>query len=271
MEGQGKEVSKMPVAKRVGEHKAGSRRLRPQCADALRSVVAEAWAFRWKVELEAEIRFGRLSRRLAALGAPKLLVELSQRASEDERRHAGLCREVAHEYGYAATEAVQENEVPEIAPRQLSERERVLYELVASCCITETESMSVLTTLLHAARGARMKGVLQEIARDEVSHSRLGWAFLASEHSSANVQFLGTLVPDMLEGTVTEGLFAVASPLFEDPELLQHGVLPHSTKRDIFIQTLQDVVFPGLEFHGIDTGPSRAWLAGKTTSLPPRS
>ncbi len=271
MEGGGKEVSEMPVAKGVEEPKAGSGRMRPQCADALQSVVAEAWAFRWRVELEAEIRFARLSRRLAALSAPKLLVELSQRASEDERRHAALCREVAHEYGYAATEEVHEQQVPEIAPRRLSEREKVLYELVASCCITETESMSVLTTLLHAARTAWMKGVLQEIARDEVSHSRLGWAFLASEHSSANVQFLGTLVPDMLEGTVTEGLFAAAAARFEDPELLQHGVLPHSTKRDIFIQTLQDVVFPGLEFHGVHSGPSRVWLARKTTSLSPSS
>jgi hypothetical protein len=141
--------------------------------------------------------------------------------------------------------------------------------LVASCCITETESMSVLTRLLQAARGTWMKGVLQEIARDEVSHSRLGWAFLAREQSSADVQFLGALVPDMLEGTVTEGLFAPAAARFEDPELLHHGVLPHSTKREIFIQTLEEVVFPGLEFHGVDSGPSRAWLAGKTTSFSP--
>lgn len=254
----------MPVEKGAGEHKAGSQQLRPECAEDLRPVIADAWAFRCKVELEADIRFARLSRRLAALGAPKLLVELSQRASEDERRHAMLCREVAREYGHAAAESVDEGDVPDIAPRRLSERQKVLYELVASCCITETESMSVLTTLLHAARGGWMKGVLQEIARDEVSHSRLGWAFLASEHSSTSVQFLGALVPDMLEGTVTEGLFAQAAPRFEDLELLQHGVLPHSTKREIFIQTLQDVVFPGLQFHGIDTEPGRAWLAERT-------
>ncbi len=259
----------MPVPTRVEEPKAGSRRMRPQCANALQPVVAEAWAFRWKVELEAEIRFGRLSQRLAALNAPKLLVKLAQRASDDERRHAVLCREVAQEYGYRAIEAVHEQQVPEIAPRRLSEREKVLYELVASCCITETESMSVLTRLLQAARGAWMKGVLQEIARDEVSHSRLGWAFLASEQSSADLQFLGALVPDMLEGTVTDALFAPAAARFEDPELLQHGVLPHSTKREIFIQTLEEVVFPGLEFHGVDSGPSRAWLAEKTSSYSP--
>src|SRR5262249_16535793 len=177
------------------------------------------------------------------------------------------CLEVAREYGYPGRQPATPVKVPEIAPRRLAERQKVLYELVASCCITETESMSVLTTLLQAAKGPWMKSVLQEIARDEVSHSRLGWAFLASEHSAGSVRFLSSLMPDMLDGTVTEGLFAKAKPDLEDPELLQHGVLPHSTKRSIFVQTLRDVVFPGLEYHGIDTEPSRAWLSEKMANL----
>src|SRR5258708_8255639 len=144
----------MPVPTRVEEPKAGSRRMRPHWANALQAVVAEAWAFRWKVELEAEIRFGRLSQRLAALNAPKLLVELAHRASDDERRHAVLCREVAQEYGYGAIEAGPQQQVPEVAPRRLSERGKVLYKLVSSFCITQTESISLLTRLLQAARGA---------------------------------------------------------------------------------------------------------------------
>jgi hypothetical protein len=266
MGGWGKEVT-MPVSKRAEEHRAGSRRSHPQCPENLRPLALDAWVFRWQVELEAEVRFARLSQRLTNLGGPQLLADLAQRASDDERRHAGLCLEVAREYGYAGRDATGPVTLPEIAPRRLSERQKVLYELVASCCITETESMSVLTTLLQAAQGQRMKGVLQEIARDEVSHSRLGWAFLASEHAAGNVRFLGSLIPDMLEGTVSEELFARAKPDLEDPELLQHGVLPHSTKRSIFVQTLRDVVFPGLEYHGVDTEPSRAWLNQKMENL----
>jgi len=265
--GWGKEVTEMPASKRAEEHKAGSRRPHPQCPENLRPIAVDAWVFRWLVEREAEVRFARLSERLTKLGGPKVLAELAQRASDDERRHAALCLEVAQEYGYTRREAAGPVTVPEIAPRRLSERQKVLYELVASCCITETESMSVLTTLLQAAKGQRMKSVLQEIARDEVSHSRLGWAFLASEHAAGSVKFLGSLIPDMLEGTVTEGLFARARSDLEDPELLQHGVLPHSTKRSIFVQTLRDVVFPGLEYHGIDTEPSRAWLSQKLENL----
>jgi len=257
----------MPVSKRAEEHQAGNRRPYPQCPENLRPVAVDAWVFRWQVELEAEVRFAHLSQRLANLGGPKLLAELAQRASDDERRHAKLCLEAAQEYGYPGRAATSPATVSEIAPRRLSERQKVLYELVASCCITETESMSVLTTLLQAAKGQWMKSVLQEIARDEVSHSRLGWAFLASEHAAGSVKFLASLIPDMLEGTVTEGLFARVKPHLEDPELLQHGVLPHSTKRSIFVQTLRDVVFPGLEYHAVDTEPARAWLSQKMENL----
>ena len=232
-------------------------------ASGIRRIASEAWAFRWQVEREAEVRFARLGRQLSEVGAPELLVALAHRSSADERRHAILCFDLAKEYGYQGSPAA-EVLAAEIAPKGLSLRQRVLYELVATCCITETESMSVLTTLLQSARARRMKQVLQEIARDEVSHSKLGWAHLAHEHSEAGVGFLGPLIPDMLEGTVSESFFHAAEEELENPELMQHGVLPHSTKQSIFIQTLKGIVFPGLDSLGVDSAPGRGWLERRT-------
>ena len=37
-------------------------------------------------------------------------------------------------------------------------------------------------------------------------------------------------------------------------------------KRAIFVATLQEVAFPGLEEFGVDTAPARAWLARHATS-----
>lgn len=239
--------------------RVGSIEVADNVPSGIRRIAAEAWAFRWQVEREAEVRFARLSRQLSEIGAPELLAALAQRSSADERRHAVLCFDLAKEYGY---EGGQEAEVrvPEIAPRGLSLRRKVLYELVATCCITETESMSVLTTLIRSARARRMKQALQEIARDEVSHSKLGWAHLAHEQSTGDVHFLGPLIPDMLGGTVSDSFFERAAEELEDPELLQHGVLPHSTKQSIFIQTLKEIVFPGLDSLGVDSAPGRKWL-----------
>jgi hypothetical protein len=229
---------------------------------SLRRKAASAWKFRWQVELEAEARFARLSGRLEEVGAAREMVELARRSSEDERRHACLCAELAESYG----ECIPRGFSPplrEIAPRGLLLRGQVLYEVVAACCITETESMGVLTALLEAASSPRLREVLRELARDEVRHSRLGWAHLASEHALGTTAFLGPLVPAMLEGSVGPELFAMGPGDDEDDRLLEHGVLPRRRKLEVFRRTLEEVVIPGLEQFGVDAGPARAWLAAR--------
>jgi hypothetical protein len=228
----------------------------------LRALAASAWQSRWRVELEAEARFARLAERLEGIGAAPAMVALARRSSQEEGRHALLCAELARSYGASVASTVSAP-LPEITPSGLQLRGQVLYEIVASCCITETESMGVLTTLLDAASSPDLRQVLRELARDEVGHSRLGWAHLASEHAQGTTAFLGPFVPSMLEGSIDPGLFDQAAPRAEDDGLLEHGVLPHRIKREVFRRTLQEVVFPGLEQLGVDAGPGRAWLARK--------
>ena len=235
--------------------------MREELSQFLRRTAAEAWRFRWEVELAAELRFKRLAQRLARNGALPVVVELAARASSDERRHAALCGELALEYG--ADSIPSGVSAPEISPPALDERDRVLYEVVAACCVTETESVSVLTTLVNSVRGGRMQTILRELLRDEVGHSRLGWAHLAHESTQRNVHFLDGLIPNMLEGAVAPGLFQAAREELESPELLAHGVLPHSMKRAVFTTTLLDVVFPGLESLGVHAGQARNWLDKK--------
>ncbi len=232
------------------------------CALSVRRIAAAAWSFRWKVELEAEARFARLAERLQQIGAAPSMAGLARRASQEERRHAELCAELARDYG-ASLPASAAVTLPEIAPCGLLLRGKVLYEIVAACCITETESMGVLTTLLGSVRADRMRRVLRQLAEDEVGHSRLGWAHLASEHAQGATSFLGPLIPSMLQGSIDADLFLPVSPEREDESLLEHGVLPHTLKREVFTRTLDQVVFPGLENCGVDTAPARSWLEGR--------
>ncbi len=234
--------------------------------EPVRRVAGAAWSFRCKVEREAELRFARLSRDLALIGAAPELSALALRASLDERRHAVLCAELAAAYGEPVPPSTG-TAVAEIAPRGLLPRGRVLYEIVAACCITETESMAVLTTLLAHARRPRLRAVLRELAADEVAHSRLGWAHLAGESARGVAGFLGPLVPRMLEGGAEPDLFRTAPVGLDDEALLGHGVLPRAVKREVFTRTLVEVVFPGLERFGVDAAPGRAWLDGKRAEL----
>jgi len=225
----------------------------------LKRLAGAAWAFRAKVEVDAAHRFARLAAAIFAFDPESPTVALMRSAVEDEQRHAALCAELSASYGVAVpTESAA---VADVAPARLAPRQALLYEVVAACCITETESVATLTTLLAEQAEPRVRAVLHEIARDEVGHGRMGWAHLAREATFLDVAFLSPWIPVMLTGTVDDSLFAVADPEAEAEGLLRHGVLPHSQKRQVFVRTLLDVVFPGLDALGVDASPARAWLA----------
>jgi len=224
---------------------------------SLRRRAGEAWAFRARVESEAARRFERLAKEIAALDQGSPVPALMRSAAADERRHQKLCAELSASYGEEAEEAPDAR----IAPAHLAPRQAVLYEVVAACCITETESMATLTTLLGENAEPRVREALHEIARDEVAHARTGWTHLAREAAASDVYFLGALIPVMLQGTVEDALFAPADAEAESAELLRHGVLPHSRKRELFAGALREVIFPGLARFGIDLEPARAWLS----------
>jgi hypothetical protein len=231
----------------------------PAARDPLWAQAARAWRFRCGVEREAHLRFSRLAGWLDGAGFPGLLVDLARRASSDEARHAIRCADLAEDYG-ASVADLPPAAPAVLAPAGLPPRATVLYEAVAACCVTETGSVGVLTSLLGSVRGGRLRRILRELAADEVLHSRLGWAVLASERDRGTASLLGPFIPAMLEGSIDADLFSPGSPEQEDGALLDHGVLPHSLKRDVFTRTVLEVVLPGLEAGGIDTGAARRWL-----------
>jgi rubrerythrin len=234
-----------------------------------REAIASAWSFRARVERDAERRFERLAAEIASFDSQSPVIELMRQAARDERRHAKLCAALATEHG--ANEVPGSCEPASIVPRQLGPREAVLYEVVAACCVTETESVATVASLLGEDLASGVRDVLHEIARDEVSHSRMGWAHLAREAPSADPGFLAPFLPAMLSGAVDERIFSSPDDERGSDELLRHGVLPLARKREIFLGTLHEVVLPGLEQFGIDSAPALAWLAERGIRAPQRS
>ena len=227
---------------------------------SLAAIAGKAWAFRHWVERDACARFARMARRLEGIGTPASLVQKAREASEDEARHAVHCAELAAHYGHAL--APNDPEPRELAPERFSDRQRVLYE-VAAACLAESESSVMLVTLMQHAHAPKMKAVLRELSRDEVEHARFGWAVLASHRATDDLSFLAGAIPWMLSTTAGD-TFRPQTLGPEHDEIAEHGVLPYSLRRAVFIDALNDVVFPGLETLGIDAAPSRAWLAKLT-------
>ncbi len=224
----------------------------------VRRAAGEQWAFRAGVEHDAARRFARLATEIDTLDPHSPVPALLRIASADERRHAVLCERLASSYGAAPRPPAPDEP---IAPATLSPRESALYEMVAASCLTETESVATLTTLLAAEADLPVREVLHAIARDEVNHSRMGWAHLAREAQRGDVSFLSRFIPAMLRGMTDPSLFQPDEP--EPDELLRLGVLPRHRKRHLFVGMLRDVVFPGLAQFGVDVRPAEAWLASR--------
>jgi hypothetical protein len=226
--------------------------------DEVRGVVAAAWRFRYEIEVESELRFAALARRLETAGLPNDLVRRARVASADEHRHAAECAEYVKAYG-APVLPPSPNQAREFAPAGLDDAQRLTYEVVATCCIAETNSATNLVTLFNARPPEPLRSTLQTLSADEVTHGQLGWAYLELARARQRLDFLTPLVPEML-GT-GDRLFEAGPPEEEDPRLLRHGVLPRSQRRELFLSALEEVIFPGFERVGVSMADARAWLA----------
>lgn len=217
------------------------------------------WRCRHDFELEARARFGRLADAFLKHNAPQKISEIAKQAAADEHRHAGVCRDLIHHLGGEVPQdrAVQAGEV---APASLGEKSRLLYEVVAMSCVTETLSCTLLGVLVDRTQDTRIKQAMHSILSDEVRHSRLGWAYLADRSAQGPQSFLADYLPNMLAGTVHEEIFNACAESPFDAELGTFGILNRAERLEIFRSTMTDVVFPGLERFEVDTGRGRQWL-----------
>ena len=127
--------------------------------------------------------------------------------------------------------------------------------------------MATLVTLLDAASDAMLRDVLHELARDEVAHARLGWGYLTWARQRMDLAFLSPMLPRMVAGSAGPDLFRPALPGTDEPNLFRAGVVPHSERQRVYLETLEAVVIPGVVEHGIDAGPLRTWVEGRRADL----
>jgi hypothetical protein len=195
------------------------------------------------------------------MSAEPVVIEMTRKAASDELVHADLCAELVGHFGQKPVQHVVAN-VSEVAPSDLSARERVLYEVVALSCVTETLSAALLGTMVEQARDARVKAIVHRILCDEIEHGRLGWAHLSLERPRGYGRVLGDYLPAMLHGAVGDELFRPDddSTPENDDVLAGVGALRKSDRKAVFGATMRTVVFPGLERFGIDTSAGSRWL-----------
>lgn len=228
--------------------------------EAVRALAARVWSYRLESELEAAQRFRALAPVLQKFGSSRAIIDMSGEAANDELRHASLCGELVRHFGGTVAESPPVPIRP-VAPTHLAGSERVLYEIVALSCVTETLSTALLGELVAQARDSACKQAMHSILRDEVNHSRLGWAFLAEQHAAGARDCVGPYLPRLLDATLGDGFLQAVEQ--RDPQrdaLAGLGSLQLNERQRIVRETLAEVVFPGLDRFGVDTQSARRWL-----------
>jgi hypothetical protein len=234
------------------------------------SRAAQVWRTRQRFELLAAARFASLAERLARAGASTMVVDLARRAVDDERRHAARCAELAAHFGGSRPAALPTPVAPRLGPKA-TPKVTLLYELVAMSCVTETLSTTLLGALVEHADETPARSVMREILRDEVRHARIGWAYLAEIERDGAQGLVGAYLPAILAGTARDELFDEREEPAEVRALIGVGQLPRALRRELFAETLREVVFPGLARFGIDPAAGEHWLTARTRRIPARA
>jgi hypothetical protein len=226
---------------------------------ASRGELASRWAYRAGLEHAAAARFRRLAQRLEAAGFDAELVAIAALAETQERDHVRLCGEIAARFGDGPV--LGEPVVHEVAPTAWELRDRVVYEVVAFCCITETANAAVVTAGADDVDDPAIRRAVRTILADEVQHSRLGWRFLAT-HPPTDEQreWLGVYLPAMLRGTLRADLFEPQVVIGDEVTMQKFGTLPLADRREVFVTGMREVLLPGLASFGIDTTGGAAFL-----------
>jgi hypothetical protein len=230
--------------------------------DTERAAVGAMWSFRASAEHETAAKYQDLAPRLAQGGVSAALVERVAAAGRDEVRHRVLCADLAGRLGCPPPPFMP---VPlrRIAPHDLGGGGRLCYEMVALFCVTESINATLLLRSWEQATDEAARAVLHALLADEVEHSRIGWAYLASEPGWRSE--VACRLPLILAATThDEGFLADPSPPPESPALAAHGLLSQEALRRVFLEAMEEVVLPGLEVCGIDPAEAHVWLRGCT-------
>jgi hypothetical protein len=202
---------------------------------------------------------------LAETGATDVVVQGAADAADDEARHRDLCNQLAVKWG-------EPNALRHVPPRQrigrsdMAPRDRLLWEMVSVCCLGETMNTALMTRCLEVAKDEEIRTTLRALLKDEVRHARLGWAHLAAERGAGRGEFLRDVLPHMLEASIEPGFLEGTLNMPWTDALYDYGELPLPELVQIFQDTLNLVVFKGLDAMGIDTSKGREWLDARLSA-----
>ena len=239
-----------------------------------RELCAKTWRKRIEAEYLAVSTFAVLSMDLCAAVAPADVISLTHRAAIDEVRHAEYCMRLASIYsGKEEPPPGGLSDLPDDPKRP--KRHQALANALLVSCVAETYATVVLNAVRPDATDPVVAAVLANIYADEVTHARIGWAYLAhclKTGGPGEIAAAAEMIPVAIRGAATVVEEPRASDGLAMPrEVRAHGLMPASEERVLFAKSVREVLLPGFRELGIPLGDlaeeyGDAWIAAPSVS-----
>ena len=239
-----------------------SRRLRPEVPSHphLREAAIGTWRGRMINEHSSARVFEALALQLRAAGLDEEVVTEVRGFAAEERRHGVLCGAVVEALGGEAYAEIPEGaEVPAHQDAG-SPLEAALRNMLSICCLSETVAVSLIGAERLEMPSGELRDLLTGIYADEVGHSRFGWRLLgalAPQLDLGTKERLGDYLEVAFASLVEHELAHLPEASEPPPEGAEVGLCSGADARRLFLDTVEDVIVPALEQHGLPA--RRAW------------
>lgn len=189
----------------------------------------------------------------------------------DELHHAELCAAVVEALGGAARADLPAlPAVPEHA--DADPLEAVLRNVLSISCLSETVAVALIDAERRGAGPPALADLLARILADEVGHARAGWRLLedlAPRLRPALRARLGDYLVLAFAHLVEHELSHLPARPSPSAAAESIGVCDGHGARQLFFATIEQVIVPGLQAHGLDA--VNAWRAAQRIGACPSS
>ncbi len=230
-----------------------------------RAAAIATWRGRMVNEHMSARVFAALVPQLMKAGVASAQLEAVAIMIGDELRHGRQCAAMVEALGGCA-----ETPLPDLpavpAHDDAPPLEAALRNVLSICCLSETVAVSLVSAERSRAGHADMERTLDEILADEVRHSRFGWTLLQEVQHRLDAptrERLGRYLVVAFRHLVAHELahLPLTAPPSERAEAV--GVCDGAESRELFFDTVQQVIVPRLETLGLPAAAAWSEAGGR--------
>lgn len=218
---------------------------------AEREKIGELWARRALTEMTGARAFARLRRDLSLDGADAVVMDLVERAIQDEIFHSELCVRVAAHHlpdGDPPPGAFEDG----LDFESCDPRAARLLRVVLHSCMNETVAAAYLRECLKQAVSPLIQETIKNLLQDEVDHARIGWAHLASSRVGPGERAaIARALPSLLD-LIYRGWLGRRT---HESVPVGHGSLGAEDNGRVVREAMDGLVLPGLAEVGVSWRP----------------